>query len=103
MSLTSPLPSSLLTYPSAAFVKGRNAFNSNGQTATLGKYAFGFEWAAFACWFLATVFFCIGGSASKKDTYGSGKSGKKGGFFKGRRSQSTRSRGSFIKADKEYS
>lgn len=81
----------------SAFVMGRNAFRSNGQAATIGQYAFGFEWAAFACWFLASIFFCMGGS-SKKDTYGS----SKGGFFKGRRSASTRSRGSFIKADKEY-
>ena len=87
-----------LIHFSATFVRGRNAFNSNNQTATIGKYAFGYEWAAFACWFLATVFFCIGGSASKKDSYGS----SKGGFFKGRRNNSTRSRGSFIKADKEY-
>lgn len=87
---------------SAAYVKGRDHFRSNGETANIGKYAFGFEWAAFACWFLATVLFCIGGSVSKKDTYGSGKKSR-GGFFKGRRNNSTRSRGSFIKADKEYS
>ncbi|KAK5072087.1 Eisosomes component [Lithohypha guttulata] len=85
----------------AAYVKGRDHFRQNNQNASIGRYAFGFEWAAFACWFLATVLFCVGGSAAKKDNYGSGKS--RGGFFKGRRSASTRSRGSFIKADKEYS
>jgi len=84
----------------AAFVKGRDNFRRNGQTASIGKYAFGFEWAAFACWFLATIFFCIGGSASKKDTY-TEKKKSRGGFF-GRRSRSTRSRGSFVNGDKDY-
>lgn len=91
----------MLTLPSSAFVKGRNLFNSNGQNATLGKYAFGFEWASFACFFLAMILFCIGGAASKKSSSGS-KKNKQGGFFKGRRSASTRSRGSFINGDKEY-
>lgn len=80
-----------------AYVKGRNNFNRNGQNATLGKTAFGFEWAALACWFLATVFFCIGGAASKDSTT----TKSKGGFF-GRRSRSTRSRGSFVNGDKDY-
>ena len=91
----------ILTNYSAAYVKAQAQFKRNNQMASIGKYAFGFEWASFACFFLATVFFCVGGSAGKKDSYGSSK--KKGGFFKGKRSQSTRSRGSFIKADKEYS
>jgi len=87
----------------AAYVKGRDHFRSNGQNAQIGKYAFGFEWASFACFFLATIFFCVGGSAAKRDSYGSkNKTKTKGGFFKGRRSASTRSRGSFINGDKEY-
>lgn len=84
----------------AAYVKGRDHFRSNGQAADIGNYAFGFEWASFACFFLATVLFCIGGSASKSDSYGSKKSRR--GFFRGRRSASTRSRGSFINGDKDY-
>jgi len=92
------MTASLMT---AAYVKGRDRFRSNGQTASIGKYAFGFEWASFACFFLATVLFCVGGSAAKRDTYGSSKP-KKGGFFGGKRSRSTRSRGSFINGDKEY-
>jgi len=93
------LTASLMT---AAYVKGRDHFRSNGQNATIGKYAFGFEWASFTCFFLATILFCIGGSAAKRDTHGT-KTKKSRGFFKGRRSASTRSRGSFINGDKEYS
>jgi len=92
----------MLTRHSAAYVKGRDHFRRNGQNATIGKYAFGFEWASFACFFLATILFCVGGSAAKRDTRGT-KAKKSRGFFKGRRSASTRSRGSFINGDKEYS
>lgn len=88
------LVSSTLTLYSAAFVEGRNAFKSAGTTATLGKYNFGFMWAAVACLFLAMVFLCVGGATSSSS--GSKRSG--GGRF-GRRQKSTRSRGSFI--DKE--
>lgn len=93
---------SMLTLLSAAYVKGRNVFQSNGQNASIGVYAFAFEWASLACFFLATVFFCVAGAAAKKNSTGSKKTKKQGGFFKGRRSASTRSRGSFINGDKEY-
>lgn len=85
---------STLTLHSAAFVEGRNAFKSAGTAANLGKYNFGFMWAAVACLFLATVFLCVGGATSSS----SGGRRSKGGRF-GRRQKSTRSRGSFI--DKE--
>lgn len=84
--------------PSAAYVKGRNNFRNNGQDSDIGQYAFGFEWAAFACFFLATVLFCMGGS-SRKDPTRTPSTRK--GFFGGRRTRSTRSRGSFVH-DKEY-
>ncbi|KAK7892720.1 Eisosomes component [Exophiala xenobiotica] len=77
----------------AAYVKGRDNFRKNGQSAIIGKYAFGFEWAALACFFLSTVLFCIGGAAREKT------SSKRG--FGGKRSRSTRSRSSFVR-DKEY-
>ncbi|KAK5046942.1 hypothetical protein LTR84_007296 [Exophiala bonariae] len=80
----------------AAYLKGRNNFRDNNQDSSIGQYAFGFEWAAFACFFLATILFCVGPSRKDK-TASSGR----GGFFKGRRSRSTRSRGSFVH-DKEY-
>nr|XP_036575191.1 SUR7 protein [Colletotrichum truncatum]KAF6781730.1 SUR7 protein [Colletotrichum truncatum] len=44
----------------ATFVKARNAFHSAGREASIGTYAFGFSWGAWAALFLATVLFCIG-------------------------------------------
>ena len=54
----------------------------------------GFMWAAFACFFLSTVLFCIGGSIGKTDSSYKSKNKKSGGYFG--RKRSTRSRGSFI-------
>jgi hypothetical protein len=81
----------------AAYLKGSKAFRNNDQNARVGRYAFGFEWAALACFLLSTVLFCIGGGANKESSSG----GFKSRGFKGRRSRSTRSRGSFVH-DKEY-
>ncbi|KAK4690130.1 hypothetical protein P7C71_g6594, partial [Lecanoromycetidae sp. Uapishka_2] len=78
----------------ASYVKGRNAFLANGKTATLGKYNFGFMWAAVACYFLATILLCAGGAASGG---GGGRKEKSGSRFG--RKKATRDRGSFI--DKE--
>jgi hypothetical protein len=85
---------------SAWSVLGRNHFNSNGQEAHLGRYAYGFSWAAVACYFLSTILFCIGGSSGRdRDTTARS---SRGGFFK--RSRSTRSRhsqrGSFIDSER---
>ncbi|KAK0510160.1 hypothetical protein JMJ35_007554 [Cladonia borealis] len=79
----------------AAYVKGRNNFRSAGLSASLGRYAFGFMWAAVACYFIATVLLCAGGAASGKSSSGGG---RRGGMFS-RNRRSTRNRGSFI--DKE--
>ncbi|MCJ1370217.1 hypothetical protein MMC20_001429 [Loxospora ochrophaea] len=78
----------------AAYVMGRNNFRANNQSADIGKYAFGFIWAAMACLFLATVMFCVAGATSRKDggTYSRRTRGKS--FFG--RKKNTRSRGSFI-------
>jgi len=92
------IQASLMT---AAYVKGRDNFRSNNQSARIGQYAFGFEWAAAACFFLASVLFCLGGSRSKDRT--ATYSAKRRNFFGGKRSRSTRSRGSFINGNKEYS
>ncbi|EXJ63731.1 hypothetical protein A1O7_00066 [Cladophialophora yegresii CBS 114405] len=81
----------------AAYIKGRNNFRNNGQRSDIGKYAFGFEWAAFACFLICTILFCMGGT-SRRD---SSPSKRKGFGFGGKRSRSTRSRGSFVQ-DKEY-
>lgn len=60
--------------------------NAN-QTPKYGEKAYAFTWAAFAAFFLATLFFCVGGSSSSKNS-GSQKSG---GYFS--RKRSTRSGG----------
>lgn len=94
----------MLISHSGAFVKGRDHFRSNGQTADIGTYAFGFMWASFACFLLSTILFCMGGKGKKSSsTKSAPDSPAKGTFFKGGRSTSTRSRGSFINGDnKEY-
>lgn len=79
---------------SAWTVKGRNAFQKAGQDASLGKYAYGFTWAAVACFFLSMVLFCAGGRAGKDTSSSTGRS-----RF-GRRTKSTRSRGSFVGSDR---
>jgi len=74
-------------------VLGRNAFRNNGQAASLGRYAYGFTWAAMACYLLATVFFCVGGGMSKD------RSTKSTSL---RRNRSTKSaRGSFIDSESQ--
>ena len=78
-------------------VLARNAFNMNDQTASLGKYAYGFTWGAFAAYLIATVLFCAGGAAGK----GSSSSGGGKSYFGRKRSQkSARSnRGSFYDSE----
>jgi len=71
-------------------VIGRNAFRSAGQEARIGTYAYGFTWGAFACFLVATVLFCVGGSVGKNEP---SRNAKKSYFG---RKKSTRSRGSFI-------
>lgn len=51
----------------ATFVKVRNAFIANGRDATLGKYAFGFSWGAWAALLISTILFCIGRRNNKSD------------------------------------
>lgn len=50
----------------AAFVQGRRDFRSAGRTANLGRYNFGFMWAAVACLMLATILFCVGGATTSR-------------------------------------
>ncbi|OQN95724.1 hypothetical protein B0A48_18264 [Cryoendolithus antarcticus] len=70
-------------------VIGRNNFRAAGQDAHLGTYAFGFTWAAMACFLISTVLFCVGGSVGKDESRNT-----KSSYFG--RKRSTRSRGSFI-------
>lgn len=71
---------------------GRNAFRKAGQTAQIGKYGFAFTWAAMACFFLATILYCLGGAAG----------GKSNSPKRSKSKRSTRSRGSFIDAESQH-
>jgi hypothetical protein len=66
------------------------------MSASLGRDAFGFMWAAVACYFIATVLLCAGGAASASSSGGRRGGGK---MFFGRKQKAHRDRGSFI--DKE--
>jgi len=90
----------VLTCCSAAYVLGRDAFRKNGQSADIGEYAFGFEWAAWACLLISTALFCSGGSKRKSDpvAYESNRRS----FFGGKRSKSTKSTHSAFDSNKEY-
>ncbi|KAK1055582.1 Eisosomes component [Friedmanniomyces endolithicus] len=81
-------------------VLARNAFQSNGQTATLGLKAYGFTWGAMGCFLIATILFCIGGSVGKKDNYQQ-KAGRTSYFGRKKSTRSTRSRGSFIDSESQ--
>jgi hypothetical protein len=49
----------LRTHDSATFVKMRNVFRSDGRDASIGKWAFGFGWGAWAALLVSTVLFCL--------------------------------------------
>lgn len=94
------LGASLMT---AEFVQARDHFKSNNMSASLGRYAFGFTWGAWAAIFLATIFLFLGcgaGGRSEKQTRTRRSEASTGGmgnlgFF--RRQRTTRStRGSFV-------
>ncbi|KAH7057303.1 SUR7/PalI family-domain-containing protein [Macrophomina phaseolina] len=74
-------------------VEGRDAFRSNGQSASLGVKAYAFTWSAMACFLISTVLFCMSGAHRGESV------STKRSFF-GRR-RSTRSRGSFIDAESQ--
>ena len=49
------IAASLMT---SVFVRGRNAFQDAGISASLGAKAFGFAWASVGCLLFATFGFC---------------------------------------------
>lgn len=69
---------------------GRNAFRSANQEAHIGKYLMSFAWASMACFFLATIMFCLGGKLGGDSS---------SGMRRTRSTKSNRSRGSFIDTD----
>lgn len=76
---------SAFNHPSATFVKARDAFIANGQAASIGTYAFGFSWGAWAALLIAAMLFCAGfRSGRRSDRVSSSR--------RWRRSRSTRSR-----------
>lgn len=89
----------------AEFVQARNAFRSAGLNASIGRYAFGFSWGAWAAIFLATVFLFLGcgaGGSSREDKRASKAARTNGGgmtsnlgFFRRQRSRRS-ARGSFV-------
>ena len=51
----------------ATFVKARNAFLASGRDASIGQYAFGFTWGAWAALLIATVLFFLNLRSSSSD------------------------------------
>ncbi|CAA9965662.1 Cortical patch protein [Pyrenophora teres f. maculata] len=73
-------------------VKGRDAFQSAGFEARIGRYLMGFTWAAVACFFLATIMFCLGGRLGNDSS---------SGMRRSRSTKSNRNRGSFLETDSQ--
>ncbi|KAJ9155301.1 Protein SUR7 [Pleurostoma richardsiae] len=70
----------------ATFVKARNAFHHAGRSASLGRYAFGFSWGAWAALFIATLLFFVGIGFKNGDNVNSRR-----GWGRRRSTRSTRS------------
>ncbi|KAH7381686.1 SUR7/PalI family-domain-containing protein [Pyrenochaeta sp. MPI-SDFR-AT-0127] len=83
------LAAALLT---AWVIKGRNAFRSANFEAHVGRYLLAFAWASMACFFLATIMFCIGGKVGGD---------RSSGVKRSRSARSNRSRGSFLDTDSQ--
>jgi hypothetical protein len=82
----------MLTFDSVWVVKGRDAFRSNNTDAHIGKYLMAFAWASMACFFLATIMFCLGGRLGGD---------RSSDVRRTRSTKSTRSRGSFIDTESQ--
>jgi hypothetical protein len=93
------ISSSLMT---AAYVEGRDAFNSNNHEATIGKKAFGFMWTAVVCLQISSILYCFGGVVGRRDRGYTGRSTRRRGFFRPKRISSSRSRRSFANGNKDY-
>ncbi len=96
----------ILILQSVTFVKARNEFRSAGITASIGRYAFGFTWGAWAAMFLATLFLFLGCGVSRKGDDHVRSTKRSGGRFGNvpffRRQRSRRStRGSFIETESQ--
>lgn len=88
------LAASLMT---AVFVNLRNSLRDGGISSSIGRYAFGFTWGAWAAITIATALLLAGCGASRKsDDYVRTKAGSSNvGFFRRQRSRRS-ARGSFV-------
>ncbi|TVY62694.1 Protein SUR7 [Lachnellula suecica] len=89
----------------AEFVKARNAFRSNGQSAKIGTYAFAFTWAAWACILISSILLFLGcvTGRNKDHTTTTTSNGAAGGnrmFFRRQRSKRS-TRGSFVDGESQ--
>ncbi|CZS91811.1 related to FMP45 Cell cortex protein involved in sporulation [Rhynchosporium agropyri] len=96
------IAASLMT---VVFVKARNEFRSAGISASIGRYAFGFTWGAWAAMFIATIFLFMGCGVSRKDEDNIRSTKRSGGmgnipFFRRQRSRRS-TRGSFIETESQ--
>lgn len=84
------LAASLMT---ATFVKARDQFRHSGMSASIGEYAFGFTWGAWAAIFLACIMLFLGcglGGRNDRTTTTSTRAGRstgRRGFFRRQRSR----------------
>ena len=85
----------------ATFVKMRDAFRDAGRDASLGRYAFGFTWAAWTCILLATVIYFLGVFRSR-DRDAAARRGTGGGRRWGRRRSVLTSVGSGHRVKDDY-
>ena len=56
-------------FASVTYLQGRNAFASAGREASIGRLAFGLQWAAFVCLLLATVLSCMAKSKKRNNKH----------------------------------
>ncbi|KAK2808983.1 hypothetical protein FQN50_004257 [Emmonsiellopsis sp. PD_5] len=66
----------------AGYVRGKNAFSSNGQPAKVGAKAFAWMWTSVFLLFVASVLYCVSGvSGTPKRRTGNTGGRKRGGLF----------------------
>ncbi|RQM07102.1 hypothetical protein DH86_00003864 [Scytalidium sp. 3C] len=56
----------------ATFVRAQRIFQHNGINAHLGRWAFGWTWAAWACMFVASLMLCLGCLVGRDRDHASG-------------------------------
>lgn len=75
---------------SATFVKMRNVFTSEGRSAQVGSYAFGFSWGSWAALLISTILFCLA-RRKRRDDRAVVNSAPRRGWPWGKRTNSRRS------------